>query len=44
MERQRDCEGTSAAIILARPETRDSLVIAIAWLAYSAGAADDNIV
>ncbi len=44
MGRQRDCEGMSAVNILARIETRDSLVIAIAWLAYGAGAADDNVV
>ncbi len=31
-------------IFLARLGTRDSLVVAIAWLAYGAGAADDDIV
>ena len=36
--------GMSVADVLARLERRDSLVVAIAWLAYGAGAADDNII
>ena len=41
---QRDCEGRLAVDVWARFGMRDLLVVAVAWLAYGAGAADDDIV
>ena len=38
-----DCGVASVANVLAPTETKDSLVIAIGWLAYGPGAIDDNV-
>ena len=41
---QRDCQGMLVVDVWAWLGMRDLLVVAIAWLAYGAGAADDDIV
>ena len=41
---QRDWEGMSVVDGWVRLGMRDLLVVAIAWLAYGAGAADDDVV